>query len=94
MKLNFEEFAPKFGMWADIFKPYIESSDMFELYQKLKSDAWYPDGRRKEVIVPHSDNVFNAFRFSNPNNVKVVWYLADPYPKKCRNGTFQATGLM
>ncbi len=85
--LNYEEFAGMFGMWADIFKPFIESKEMFEIYQRLKEDA------QKDVIVPSSDVTFRSFAVSNPDQIKVVWYLMDPYPRRYRNRANQATGI-
>lgn len=86
-KLEFESFAPCFGMWADKFRPFIESKEMFDIYQKLKKDA------QREIIVPKSDSTFRAFATSNPDNIKTIWYMMDPYPKRYKNKVPQATGL-
>lgn len=86
-RLQYESFAGLFGLWADRFKPFIESKDMFDIYQKLKTDA------KKEIIVPNSDAVFRSFATSNPSNLKVVWYLMDPYPRRYKNKANQATGI-
>lgn len=85
--LDFEDFKDKFGAWAEKFKPFIEGEEMYELYQKLKSE--------KEIIVPNSDNVFRAFSTTNPESIKVIWFLMDPYPKRYRGhrGLNQATGI-
>ena len=84
-KLQYEEFAPLFGSWAEIFKEFIESEHMFRIYEKLKLE--------KEIIVPKSDMVFRAFTHTTFENLKVDWYLADPYPKKYKDKTNQATGI-
>lgn len=83
--LEYEQFAPLFGPWAEIFKEFITSKEMFDIYAKLKAE--------KEKIVPSSDKVFEGFRQVMPEDVKVVWYLADPYPRRYRNKTNQATGV-
>ena len=85
MRLNFNDFEGQFGDWADSFRPFIESKEMWEIYQTLKSDG--------EIIVPNSDVVFRSFLMSKPWNIKTVWYLMDPYPKRYRNKANQATGL-
>lgn len=92
-KLVFEEFASCFGPWADRFRPFIESKEMYDIYEKLKSDARYPDGRQKEIIVPSSDNTFRSFSTCNPGNLKTIWYMMDPYAKRYKNKALQATGI-
>lgn len=86
-RLIFEEFAPLFGLWADLFKPFIESQEMYDIYQKLKADG------KKEVILPTSDVVFRSFATTDPRSIKSIWYLMDPYPRRYKGGTNQATGL-
>lgn len=69
--LSYEEFAPLFGPWAKLFKSFIESEDMFNIYSTLKNDA------QKEIIVPKSEDVFRAFNTSYPDNIHSVWYMMD-----------------
>jgi uracil DNA glycosylase len=83
--LEFESFAPLFGTWAESFRPFILSQDMYDIYQKLKSE--------KEKIVPYSDNVFEVFKKTYFDNIKVVWYLQDPYPRMYKGRIPQATGV-
>jgi uracil-DNA glycosylase len=93
-KLDFETFKPKLGLWANKFKPFIESKEMWDIMQTIKNDARYPDGRRKEVIVPENKDTFRAFSTVNPGNIKVIFYLMDPYPRYYKDGkTMQATGI-
>ena len=92
-KLDFESFRGKLGGWAEKFKPFIESEAMWNIMQKIKSDAFYPDGRPKETIVPKSSDTFRAFATTNPKDLKVIFYLMDPYPRKYKDGTLQATGI-
>lgn len=93
MTLNYEEFAGKFGAWADRFKPFIESKEMYDIFQKLKEDAWTPEGKRKELICPDSSNTFRAFATTVPDNIRTIWYLMDPYPRRYKGGIMQATGI-
>ena len=101
-KMDYEEFAPYFGPWADRFKPFIESKEMYDIYQKIKADAFKEvNGKtvRKEYIVPANDATFRSFQKSSPKNIKSVWFLMDPYPRRYKPvagekvGRFQATGI-
>ncbi len=97
-KLEFEDFRIRFGAWAEMFKPFIESKEMFDIFQKLKEDAWEMDAegnllRRKEIICPASGDTFRCFATSNPEHVKVVVYLLDPYPRMYKGKIMQATGI-
>lgn len=76
-----------FGQWAELFRPFIESEAMYDIYKKLKEDG------KKEVICPGSDSVFRLFATSSPDDVKSIWYLMDPYPRRYKDKTFQATGI-
>lgn len=96
MKLNFDDFAADFGPWADDFRPMIESKEMYDIYQRIKSDAYVEkDGKlyRREFIVPASDKTFRAFATTFPENLKSIWYLMDPYPRRYKGGIDQATGI-
>jgi uracil DNA glycosylase len=85
--MKYEEFEPLFGDWAPKFREFIEGQEMYDIYQKIKKDAL------KEYIVPTSDNVFKVFQKTNPNNIKNIWYLMDPYSKSYKNKEYQATGI-
>ena len=90
-KLEFESFAPFLGEWADRFRPFIESQAMFDIYQTLKNE--------REVIVPSSDVTFRSFANCSPKNLKSIWFLMDPYPRRYKIqpgekvGRNQATGI-
>lgn len=86
-KLEFDEFAGLFGAWADKFRPFIEGKEMFEIYEKLKKDG------QKEIICPKHEDVFRAFSTSFPEDIKSVWYMMDPYPKRYKNKALQADGI-
>jgi uracil DNA glycosylase len=87
-RLDFESFAPKFGAWADKFKPFIESKEMFDIMQRIKTDSL------RETIVPKSSDTFRAFATMVPHELKVIFILMDPYARKYSDRkTYQATGI-
>lgn len=86
-KLDYESFKDKMGAWAPKFRKFIEGKEMWEIYQKLKADS------AKDTIVPKSTDTFRAFKTVDPKNLKVIFYLMDPYPRKYSNGEFQASGI-
>ena len=83
--LDFKTFEPKLGKWAPRFKPFIESKEMWDILQKLKSEG--------KVVVPKSSDTFRAFSTTDPDNLKVIFYLMDPYPRQYKDGTLQANGI-
>lgn len=86
--MDFNSFKDDFGAWANKFRPFIESEDMYNIYQRLKSDSL-----NGEIITPHSDSTFRAFKLTNPELIKVIFYVQDPYPKRYSKTTYQATGI-
>lgn len=85
MRMEYEDFKNAFGDWNEQFKPFIESEEFFNIYQKLKGE--------KEVITPSSDNTFRALKMTPIKEIKSIWYLMDPYSKRYKDGTNQATGI-
>lgn len=87
-KLDFQTFIPKLGEWAPKFKPFIESKQMWDIMQTVKQDAF------KEGVVPKSSDTFRAFATTRPCDIKVIFYLMDPYPRMYKEGKIpQATGI-
>lgn len=86
-KMDYDDFKEDFGEWAKEFKPFIESKEFFDIYQKIKADA------AKEIIVPASDDTFRAFRNTPRSSIKSIWYMMDPYAKRYKDKTNQATGI-
>ncbi len=84
-KLDYESFKDKMGDWAPKFRKFIEGKEMWDIYQKLKAET--------DTIVPKSTDTFRAFKTIDPKNLKVIFYLMDPYPRKYSNGVFQANGI-
>lgn len=101
LRLDFNNFKDKFGNWAPKFKPFIEGEEMFKIFETIRKDAFEEkidvEGNKtfvkKEVIVPESKNTFRAFSTTNPIELKVIFYLMDPYPKRYGNKVPQATGI-
>lgn len=94
--MDYKDFEPLFGKWAPKFKKFIESKEMDEIYRKIKEDAFQEkNGKliRKEFIVPSYENTFRVFKESDPSYLKSIWYLMDPYPRKYKDGSLQATGI-
>lgn len=85
--MNYDDFKDQFGMWAEKFKPFIESEDFFNIYQKIKHDA------QTEIICPSSSDTFKVFELTNPNTIKVIIVLMDPYCRRYKDKKLQATGI-
>jgi uracil DNA glycosylase len=86
-RMNYETFREPLGEWAEKLKPFVEGQEMWDIYQKIKKDA------EKERIVPSSKDTFRAFKSCTPGNLKVLFYLQDPYPRLYKDGTPQASGI-
>lgn len=85
--MKFEAFSEKLGSWADLFKPFIESESMDDIYSFLKREK-----ERGRIVTPDSTDTFRVFKELDRNNLKVVWYLQDPYPS-VKNGIKTASGI-
>lgn len=86
-KMNYDTFREPLGEWAEKLKPFIEGEEMWKIYQRIKDDA------SREQIVPKSTDTFRAFKACRPGDLKVVFYLQDPYPRLYKDGTPQASGI-
>lgn len=74
---------PKIGnSWDKIFKEEFQKEYFLNLSTFLKQE------RQEKTIFPPEDEVFNAFKFTPPENVKAVLIGQDPY-----HGDGQAHGL-
>jgi len=85
--IKFEKVRDKFGLWADKLRPFIEGEQMWKIFQKIREDNIL------ETIVPKSSDTFRAFLTTDPNNLSAVFYLMDPYPRRYKEGLYQATGI-
>jgi uracil DNA glycosylase len=85
--MNYQTFKEPLGGWAEKMKPFIEGQEMWDLYQKIKADA------KKDMIVPRSTETFRAFKACAPHELRVMFFLQDPYPRLYRDGTPQACGI-
>lgn len=71
-RLDWEKFKFHFDQsWWPKMKPWIESKECYEIYQKLKSS--------NEQIFPLSQHVWKAFRWTNYNKLKAIWVGQCPY---------------
>lgn len=86
--LNYSSFENKLGSWAPYFKEFIEDPEgMIKIYENIRNDS------QKEVIVPKSDVTFRAFSTCRKEDLSVIFYLMDPYPRMYRTKETQATGI-
>jgi uracil DNA glycosylase len=86
-RMNFQTFEEPLGDWAPKLKPFIEGEEMWDLYQKIKADS------KTDMIVPRSPETFRAFKSCRLADLKVVFFLQDPYPRLYKNGVPQACGI-
>ena len=86
--LNWEEFSPLFGTWADRIKPFFDKGGLDDVYKYLKKES----GRGK-TIVPLSSNVFRCFSETDYDELKVVLCGMSPY-HTFRNKKPVADGLL
>ncbi len=80
--MDSNSFKDKMGDWFSFWEPFILSNKMDKIYETLKSDAQSKDFKtgKKTVIFPTSKDTFNAFKYCNPKNLKLVIYGQDAYP--------------
>ncbi|MFN5705561.1 MAG: uracil-DNA glycosylase [bacterium] len=80
--MNFEKSIDNLASWERIF----HSQEIKNDYQKVIKDAF--NTVSKDEVFPTIDNVLNAFRYCNYENLKLVILGQDPY-----HGEGQAHGL-
>lgn len=80
--MNFEKSIDNLASWERIF----HSQEIKNDYQKVIMDVF--NTAPKDEVFPTIDNVLNAFRYCNYENLKVVILGQDPY-----HGEGQAHGL-
>lgn len=71
--LNWNNFKPKFGTWADRFQPLFASGKMDPVYAHLKSL------KDIEEVIPKSNNLYRAFRECNFKDLQCVIIGDVPY---------------
>lgn len=85
-KLNWEKFKPKFHeSWHRWMKDIIESKEVWDIYQFLKSES-----RDGIVITPESKNIFKSFE-TDLDKLLVIIMGQDPYPQIV-DGVYVANG--
>lgn len=87
-KLDFATFKPLLGEWARYFKPFIESKQAWDIYQRLKEDS-----KKGAKIFPTSNSTYRAFQMTPPDKLQVLLYGSDPYVGRYKDGKPQATGM-
>lgn len=74
-KLNKYDFRERMGKWFKWFEPLFNDGDiMEELFMKLKEIGL------TKTICPDSKNTFRSFQTMDPEKLKVIFVLLDPYP--------------
>ncbi len=87
-KLRWENFEPKFGTWANKFKPFFDSGGFDPIYDFLKSESL-----RGKRISPLSPNTFRCFLETPYDDLKAIMVGMCPY-HTFRNDQPVADGLL
>lgn len=85
--LNWDNFSPLFGSWADRIQPFFLNGGFDPIYEFLKKES-----KRGVGIAPSSENVFKAFTKTSIDDVKVIIVGMCPY-HSFYNGQSIADGL-
>jgi uracil-DNA glycosylase len=85
--MDYSLFQEPLGSWGDRMKDFILSPQCDEIYAYLKSRS----GQGK-VILPLWSDTFRAFAETPLEELKVVFFLQDPYPGQ-RGGVNVADGI-
>ena len=72
--MSFDEFKESLGSWQEPLKGFIESNTFQQIYKFVKSE--YESGKK---VYPPQQLIFNAFKATPIQNVKVVIVGQDPY---------------
>lgn len=84
--LNLDKFWPKFSpSWWKKIKPFIESRDCYNIYQKLKNS--------NSVIYPSYQDLWKAFKICEYDELKCVIVGQSPYHTSTKEGIPLADGL-
>lgn len=60
--------------WELFLSPYLDINTLYVDLQTLVSQS--------EEIIPNPEQIFNVFRYMEPEQVKVVLFGEDPYPRR------------
>ena len=72
--LEWKNFEPRFGTWADKIKPFFDKGGFEPIYKKLKEDS-----NRGKKICPNNLDTFRALIETPYNNLKMVMVGLSPY---------------
>lgn len=80
-KLNIESFEKKFSKeWWVKLKSFFETEEAYSIYEYLKKRS-----KEKKVILPTSENTFEAFKYCNFKDLKVIIVGQEPYSSMIGN---------
>ena len=71
-----DEFKESLGTWKELCQDYLDSKEFTRVYENTKAKY------AKETCYPPPDLIFNAFKLTKLNNIKVVIVGQDPYHQK------------
>ena len=74
------------NMIENNWKPYFQSEFQKEYFKKLES--FIEEEYQEKIIFPKKEDIFNAFRYTDLKDIKVMILGQDPY-----HGENQAHGL-
>ena len=83
-----ESFAPFFGDWWPMIRPFFIQGGFDPIYAFLKKES-----KRGKIILPESPNVFRCFRETSYKDLKIMFVGLSPY-HTLKNGKPIADGLM
>lgn len=75
-RLDWKQFAPKFGTWAPKIKPFFEEGGFDPIYEHLKSES-----QKGKQIAPQSINTYRCFTETPIDELLCVIVGMDPYFK-------------
>ncbi len=72
--MDYEKVKDKFGTWAPLFKEFVESNDMDNIFRHLKAESI-----KGKKICPLSKDVFRCFKETNKDDLKCIIAGISPY---------------
>lgn len=83
--MSFDDFKESLGSWQEPLKGFIESNTFQQIYKFVKSEY-----ESQKKVYPPQELIFNAFKTTPIQNVKVVIVGQDPYhqPKQAHGLCF------
>lgn len=82
-----DKIREQFGSWLVAFTPFIQSSEMDNIYKFLKGEA-----SKDKVIIPKSADTYKSLQLCDKSKLKAVVVLMDPYPSM-KDGKMISNGI-